>query len=219
MHRSRGASAQLRAVRCRASPQPWQRLAMTVTVATLGFPRIGPRRELKTALERLLGRQAAPGVAGDRRRPARQGLGAQRDPAWTSSHPTISRSTIMCWTRSRWWAPCRRSTAGAATGRAGNLFRHGARSQPGSARRRRMRLRHGHRGRRAGGGDDQVVRHQLPLPRPGVRRGPGVRLASTKAVDEYPRGKGARDRDPPGAAGAGHLSPARQDARTASSIR
>src|SRR6185437_6027296 len=25
---------------------------MTVTVATLGFPRIGPRRELKTALER-----------------------------------------------------------------------------------------------------------------------------------------------------------------------
>ena len=24
---------------------------MTVTVATLGFPRIGPRRELKTALE------------------------------------------------------------------------------------------------------------------------------------------------------------------------
>lgn len=25
---------------------------MTVTVATLGFPRIGPKRELKTALER-----------------------------------------------------------------------------------------------------------------------------------------------------------------------
>jgi 5-methyltetrahydropteroyltriglutamate--homocysteine methyltransferase len=29
----------------------WQGI-MTVTVATLGFPRIGPRRELKTALER-----------------------------------------------------------------------------------------------------------------------------------------------------------------------
>jgi 5-methyltetrahydropteroyltriglutamate--homocysteine methyltransferase len=36
-----------------AAPLPNYRLeaAMTVTVATLGFPRIGPRRELKTALE------------------------------------------------------------------------------------------------------------------------------------------------------------------------
>ncbi len=29
----------------------WLEAAMTVTVATLGFPRVGPRRELKTALE------------------------------------------------------------------------------------------------------------------------------------------------------------------------
>src|SRR5690349_11563275 len=58
----RGVRAAARATRgscCAAAPVrpsaalPKNRLeaAMTVTVAILGFPRIGPRRELKTALE------------------------------------------------------------------------------------------------------------------------------------------------------------------------
>jgi 5-methyltetrahydropteroyltriglutamate--homocysteine methyltransferase len=43
--------AAVRALLPSASPQHWLEVVMTVTVATLGFPRIGPKRELKTALE------------------------------------------------------------------------------------------------------------------------------------------------------------------------
>jgi hypothetical protein len=43
--------ADVRAAVCRLANHRLEAAVMSVTVATLGFPRIGPRRELKTALE------------------------------------------------------------------------------------------------------------------------------------------------------------------------
>jgi 5-methyltetrahydropteroyltriglutamate--homocysteine methyltransferase len=71
---------------------------MTVTVATLGFPRIGPRRELKHALEsywsgKSVATELLDAAAGLRAATwARQkALGADVAP-----ERTTSRSTIMC---------------------------------------------------------------------------------------------------------------------------
>ena len=75
---------------------------------------------------------------------------------------------------------------------------------------------HAHHGtnrtRRAGAGNDQMVRHQLPLHGAGTRqRIRRFALASRKPIEEYRGGEGAGLSDAPGAGRPGHLPQARQE--------
>lgn len=177
---------------------------MSVTVATLGFPRIGPRRELKTALERywsgksdraellalaadLRARTAAPAVG--RRPRAQQRLLALRPCARHQRHGRRDPHDLRL----------DRRTAGR-----GHLFRDGA-GRPGRGRARRVRPRPSPRGRRPGRRDDQVVRHQLPLPDAGSVAGPDFPARLHQGDRRVRRGQGAGRRHPAGAAGARDL--------------
>jgi 5-methyltetrahydropteroyltriglutamate--homocysteine methyltransferase len=81
---------------------------MTVAVATLGFPRIGTRRELKTALENYwsgkIDAAALLALAAELRA---QTWKRQRDLGAT----IIFRFMITCSTPPRWWAQFRRPAA------------------------------------------------------------------------------------------------------------
>ncbi len=130
----------------------------------LGFPRIGRRRALKSALERYwAGASARPTCSP---RPLRATHWQQQQAAASATCPPgTSRSTTTCWTPPACSARSRRATAGPAARSAADLFRagprlarHEAEQAAGIARPARAR-------------DDQVVRHQLSLPRAAAGRG------------------------------------------------
>ena len=100
------------------------------SVATLGTPRIGPRRELKAALESFWAGKSDEAALLKPRRPSRRQLGApEARSASPSSRRTTSRSTTRCSTPASWSAPFPRSTAGRRRSFARDLFRDGARRQ------------------------------------------------------------------------------------------
>ena len=70
------------------------------------------------------------------------------------------------------------------------------------------------RSRRAGAGNDQMVRHQLPLHGAGTAQGPDLRAGLAQADRGIPGSEGAGLPDPPGADRAGHVPEARQEQRT-----
>ena len=125
---------------------------MTVA-ANLGFPRIGARRELKSALESFCSGNIAEAELDETARgAARQALAAA---VRLRHQPRAIRRFLAlrpcAWTRPACSAPSRPATAGQ---------RDRCRSPPIVGLARGMRGR----SRCAGAGDDQVVRHQLPLP-------------------------------------------------------
>ena len=172
-----------------------------------GFPRIGAQRELKVATESYW--------SGDRSREdllktaagaARRQLGA---PARRRNRPDpVQRLLVL--------------RPGAGHDRAG---RRGARALR-VGRRERGRPRHllrdgprppGRRRRRHRDGDDEVVRHQLPLHRPRAAARDGVPALLAQAVRQYAGGEGARDRDQAGADRPAHASCCRASAPARSS--
>lgn len=82
------------------------------TLHLLGFPRIGAKRELKTLLENYWKNEIdETALLGGARELRQRHWLLQKAPAWNCHRLAISPSTIMCWTRSCWWARCRRASA------------------------------------------------------------------------------------------------------------
>ena len=147
----------------------------------LGYPRIGRRRELKKALEAFwAGRTAADeleATAADLRERTRDAPRRARPRRTDSAIPEASRSTTRCSTPPSPSAPCRPA------------------SRDVVGRRRRVDLAGYFTVARGDGDDaaardDQVVRHQLPLP--GARDRPGDRRsarASDRLVREFAEAK------------------------------
>ena len=140
---------------------------MATSSTNLGFPRIGPDRELKKALEahwagRLDRRRARSASRRDLRAAE---LAAPGEPG---HRPHPEQRLLALRPRARHGVPGRRGARALRrarrSGRPRHLLRDGARRSPGRRRRR--------------AGDDQVVRHELPLPRPRVRARPAFRCAA-----------------------------------------
>ena len=115
-----------------------------MTIASnLGFPRIGRRRELKTALEQFwAGDTGRSRACGPPARAARRPLApAGRARASATSRPAISRSTTMCWTPPACWARSRRATAGTSGPVSLATYFALARGSRGAAERPRHRAR------------------------------------------------------------------------------
>ena len=173
---------------------------MSILVSSLGVPRIGPRRELKTALESYWSGKSNADVLLETL-PAferRTGPVSVRS-ASPTSRPTISRSTTTCSTRASWSAPFPTSTAGMAVPRAGHLFRDGARHAAAKV------------ARRAGARDDEMVRHQLPLHGAGVHARAAIHAVVEQAGKRIRRSDRARLSTPARPSRSRHLSPARQE--------
>ena len=138
--------------------------ATPFTATVLGYPRIGPEPGAQARHRGLLGRPRRPRRAArpPPRRCAATPGSSWRPPAWTRSRSTPSPTTTRCSTPPSCSARC---------------------PPPRCRRHRRPDLDRyfadgpRHRRRRAAG-DDQVVRHQLPLPGPGARPGHRVRAAT-----------------------------------------
>ena len=197
--------------------------SLALPVASLGTPRIGPRRELKIALESYWsGKTDEKALVETARRTSAPPTGrARRRSASPSSRPTISRSTTRCSTPARWSAPFRKATAGTAARSARHLLRHGARR----AGRRRMTqdCGHGHHARTAHGVPalemtkwfDTNYHYMVPEFTKRIRRSRSPRASRSRV----PRGQGARLSDPPGAGRPGDLPEARQEQGRDASIR
>ena len=139
--------------------------------SVLGYPRIGPRRELKKALEAFwAGRTTADEVeatAADLRRRTRTRLA---ELGLATDVPGDPERVLVLRPRAR------RDRRGRC--RAGPL--RGRRRRRRRARPRRLLDRGPRPRRRPAARDDQVVRHQLPLP--GPRDRPGDRRSATRAT-------------------------------------
>jgi len=143
----------------------------------LGYPRIGPRRELKKALEAFWSGKTDAAtveqVAADLRRRTRTrlaGLGlSTTEPAIPSAFSfydhVLDATALVGAVPARFHRP----------GRPGRLAR------PGRVLHARARSR-----RRPSAGDDQVVRHELPLPGAGDRPGHRVPLRRPPAGGRVP---------------------------------
>ena len=139
-------------VRSAFCPQSWgmPMSIQSIPVATLGVPRIGPRRELKAALESYWSsksdatalREAAAGI---------RAANWSRQHALGITHIPSNDFMTTCWIRVSWSVPSPRSMAGAAKCAARSLFYLGARQS-------RRRSRHTWSWS-SGAGNDQVVRH------------------------------------------------------------
>ena len=171
------------------------------TATVLGSPRIGPNRELKKAVEAYwAGRLDAAGLWPTSAPTCAAGPGPRcATPGSIRSRSTPSPTTTRCSTPP--------SMLGALPDRvAGDLGR-----RPGPLLRRRPRHR-----RRRTAGDDEVVRHQLPLPGPGDRPGHRrSRLDPAKVLGELARGRAAGRRRPAGDHRAGDVPAADQGGRGA----
>ena len=145
-------------------------------------PRIGPQPRTQARHRELLGRPDRPRRTGEGRgRTARATPGrAGATPAWTRCRSTRSPTTTRCSTP--------RCMLGALPARVA-----GYRRRPGPLLRRGPRQQ-----RRRAAGDDQVVRHQLPLPRPRDRPGHRVLAEPGQGARRARRGPRARRSDPPG---------------------
>ena len=142
--------------------------------SNLGFPRIGARRELKRAVEGYWDGSIDPEEL--------QATAATPPPALAAAarrrhraHP-LERFLALR-PRARHGRDGRRRAEAVRLarrdGRPGHLLRHGPR----------------HRSDVAAAGDDQVVRHELPLPRPRVRAGHDVPARLDQAGRRVPRGR------------------------------
>ena len=148
--------------------------------AVLGLPRMGANRELKFALESFwAGQHRLRGARSDRPRAARRQLAAREG-------------------RRDRRDPVRRLLA--LRPRA----RHGVGAGRGRPRRGLLRARPRHRDAQAARADE-MARHELPLPRAGAVARPPVRARQLALDGAAARGRGARDRDPPGGARAVQL--------------
>ncbi len=189
-------------------------MSSSLPVATLGTPRIGPRRELKFALEsfwsgKLDESELLEAAAGLRAANwARQkALGVDRDPV---------ERLLALRPRARHQRHGRRDSGGLwlerRAGAARDLFRDGARRAGRCARRLRpcaSRSWHGHGvpALEMTKWFDTNYHYMVPE----LHAGQTFALASRKPVDEYRGSEGAGLSDAPGAARAGHLPEARQE--------
>ena len=135
----------------------------------LGYPRIGPDRELKRALESYWeGRSSRADLEAETARRLREDTWRRLAALGLEGLPSNTFSLLRPGARHR----------GAARRGARAVHRHGRRTWtptsrwPGAPR------------AIAAAGDDQVVRHQLPLPRPRARPGHRLRARRRKPLAE-----------------------------------
>ena len=166
-----------------------------IQTAVIGFPRIGPDRELKQALEAFWARPSRRPTSCERRPRPRSGGNARcrrRCRRGRAARATTSRSTTTCSTPRCWSAPCPERFA-----------RLGGRPLDAL-----LRAWPAARGDVRAAGDDQVVRHQLPLPRPRARA--RARASRSRRPSRWSRAAPRRwrsaSRTRPGAARPGHAS-------------
>ncbi len=149
------------------------------------------------------------------RRPCVRRPGSDRSgPASTTSRATISRSTTRCSTPASWSAPSPPIygwKGGAVSLDTYFAMARGSHGKDDGACARPRATIMGRGARLAGAGNDQVVRHQLPLHGARVRRGQTFSLGCDQAGRRVPRGEGAGRPYAPGAGGAGHLPAAGQE--------